>query len=220
MRRVVLFISSLLTIFVLSPGIIIAGNTNAEIPPEVLERKRIKMEQRILEKQKLLLQKQEQILEKAQIRNQIMATRQARLSETRKENIRRFYNHIKEKYLAMIERLNVLISRIETRIAEIESEENINLTYAKSEVARAKGLLEEAKADITAVDNTIDETLNSTDPKGSFQIIKDALLDIKKKLVEIHKILVKVIGNIKGLRVGQNKPSPTQIPTVTPTQTI
>jgi len=192
-----LFTSLLFAGFVLAATPAFAG-TNQETLPEVSEGKRQQIEQMMLEKQRLILQKQEQ---KLQRQNQA-ATRSAKLAESKKVNIRRLYENMYKKYFAMIKRLEKLASRIEAKMAAIEEEENINLAGSKAELAKARALLDTADASLTAADNTFEQTLDSTDPKSSFAVIGESLIDTKKNLVEVHGILVKIIGEIKGIRVG------------------
>ena len=44
--------------------------------------------------------------------------------------------------------------------------------------------------------------LENDDPKEAFLVIKNTIKEIKSDLVEVHQLLVHLIGDIKGLRVG------------------
>ena len=49
----------------------------------------------------------------------------------------------------------------------------------------------------------MNEIIESETPREGFVEIKEMVGEIRESLVEVHQILVKVIGDIKGLRVGE-----------------
>ena len=62
--------------------------------------------------------------------------------------------------------------------------------------------------------------LENDDPKAAFAEVKEKIQEIKLNLVEIYRILIHVIGDMKGLRIGTEvkpSPSPEPSPVVTPT---
>lgn len=132
-----------------------------------------------------------------------VASHEAKLTEARKVRAREHYGRLYTRLSAAITRLNTLITRIEARL-EIIKEENkdIDTTTVEAEIASAKSLLLDAQMDLEAASDNFEEVLESDDPKATFQLIKDTVMDLKSKLVEVHRILVSVIGDIKGLRVG------------------
>jgi len=169
------------------------------------------------------IQKQQERRE--EVRKEIMervrekkATRSAALAEFRKERIRHFFNLISLRIEATISRLERIIARIESRIAKIEAENTgINTTSIKNDVQKAKDLVAEANVSLEALKSNLEVALASEQPKDSFDVIKEGLKDIRDKLKEAHRILVHVIGDIRGLKVGTIKTSPT--PTTVPTGT-
>ena len=107
-------------------------------------------------------------------------------------------------------RLEKLIGRIERRIAVIESSnEDLDTTQPQADIAEAKALLDESQTSLQAAQDDIEAVIGNPDPKAAFKQVIDTIGGIKKNLVEIHRLLVQAIGDIKGLRVG----TPTETPT-------
>jgi len=142
-----------------------------------------------------------------------------RLSEKRREIIQRFWERMYRRFLAAISRLETLIARIESRLAIIkENNENINTKAIEEEISKARGLLTDASALLSALNSKISEALlDSENPKEDFKIVRTEIIEIKNKLVEVHSILVHVIGDIKGLRTGTTKPVVSPRATIIPT---
>ncbi|MEK7182771.1 MAG: hypothetical protein AAB694_01280, partial [Patescibacteria group bacterium] len=153
-----------------------------------------------------------------EVRQQIeerRATIAAQLEERRKELIRKFFNRMVERIEAAIERLERLIGRIERRIAKLEAAGE-DMTDVKSQVNDAKTKLGNAKDDLQDAKDGLEDVLSSNDPKAAFKQIGQTIRGIVRQLVEVHRILVHLIGDIKGLRVGQEGspgPSPSPSPT-------
>ena len=218
MKKIILFLASLAVVFVVLPGFLLAKTSDnpqaqaqakiAEIQANNEERKQIREE--------VLEQLRESI-------KQRRATREAQLAENRKERIRNYWERLNKRIFATIDRLEKLISRIESRLAKIESgNEDIDTTDINEQLDEAKAILLDARAEKEAADIAMEEVLESQDPKVAFKVIRDEVQKIRRKLIEAHRILVHVIGDIRGLRVGQNEevtPSvePTATPTVEPT---
>lgn len=126
-----------------------------------------------------------------------------RFSAVRRERIANFSNRMVIKLEALIERLEKLIERIETRIKKIEeSNSDINLTDAKEDLALAKKDLEDTKAEFTALKGKLDEIINEDNPKEAFKQVRVQFRLVMENLRGVHANLVKLIGDIKGLRVG------------------
>ncbi len=154
-----------------------------------------------------------EIQERNQNRNQDKtATREARLSQVRQTLIKKFYLNMSKRLWAMIDRLDILISRIDTRIKIIDAETDKDLTAVNADVTKAKDLLTGTRATLVSSDNMIDTATLSASPKESFALIRLNISDIKKGLKEVHKLLVHVIGDLEGLRVGTTKATPTPTP--------
>lgn len=143
------------------------------------------------------------------------ASQEAKLTDLRKEKIKSYFSKLQRRLLAAIERLEKLIDRIESRLAKIKEENgNVNTTQITTKIAEAKQLLESAKADLQTANDNLDDILESDDPKEAFGVVRSSVKSIKEKLVQVHRILVHFIGDIKGLRVGKDRGGSTPTPTI------
>lgn len=132
------------------------------------------------------------------------ATRAARLAERRKEQIRLFFSRLARRIQAAINRLERLISRIKSRLNKIESEnEDIETVDVRETLDEAEVKLASASAALTEAETSLEDILAAEEPKEAFTDVRDLIKGIKQQLIEIHSMLVHVIGDIKGLRVGQ-----------------
>lgn len=148
----------------------------------------------------------------------------ARLTERRQRLIQAFFDRMVKRLEAAIARLEKLISRIQSRLDKIEAE-GIDVSAIQEDINRATSKLNEAKADLATAQASIEEMLSAEDPKAAFANVRTAIRAVKNDLIEVHRILVHLIGDIRGLRVGQEEgqpmgtPAPTEEPTTTPTPT-
>lgn len=135
------------------------------------------------------------------------------MSERRKEIITGFFARMMTRFQAASDRLSKLIERIEARIAKIEEENPTqNLTSQKNKVEDAKEKLDLVKVDMQDLEDKFEELLTSEDPKGEFETLKLDIKEVKDGLKEVHALLVKVITEIKGLRIYKS-PSPSPVAT-------
>ncbi len=149
-----------------------------------------------------------------EMRSENEASREARFCELRKRTIKAYFERMLERLSALIERLQKLIDRIQARIEKIEAAGGgIDLTGPKADLASAKTKLADAKAKLELLKPDINTFLTCEDPKESFKTVRGKVEEIKKELQEVHRLLVKIIGNIKGLRVGDTEHSPKPTPT-------
>ncbi len=144
------------------------------------------------------------IREEAREKNQErIATFQARLSVRKKEIIRNHFARVTRRLEAVINRFNRLIERIESRISKIEANDpNIDTSLMKKQIEQAKEKLNSTKNQLDEAKTQMEVIIESNTPHEGFLQVKDIITEIRKNLIEIHQILVKVIGDIKGLRVG------------------
>ena len=148
-------------------------------------------------------EKREELQERIQEKR---ATRQAQLTQRKQQRVSTQFNKMSVRIDATIQRLEILITRIESRLVQIEAQdEDINTESIQNELDTAKDLLEEIRIDLISTNDALADVLASEDPKASFEILKNSVRSIKENLQDVHQILVKTIGDIKGLRVGQNK---------------
>lgn len=146
-----------------------------------------------------------------QIRTQVEVTKQEQKTERvqnltaiRKERIMSYSNKLTVRLDALVERLKLLIERIEARIVKIEdSNEEIILTETKETLTQAKELLAATEGEILLLKENLQVLPESEDPKQIFEDVRTSLKGLKENLKEVHQLLVKVVGDIKGLRVGQ-----------------
>lgn len=188
MKKLALVTALLLT-FLLTTNISLAKDDTSVSPfrvrKEAVEQKKTEFKENIVEKR-------EEVKENLVLR--------------RRENLAKFLSKMIARLKAMASRLQVLITRIESRIEKIASENpDEDLTSIKADVEKAQVLLKETGDKISELETTGDELLESDTPKTVFEEIRKKLSEIKKGLVEVHRILVHVIGDIKGLRVGDDK---------------
>jgi len=145
-------------------------------------------------------QQKEQTRERIQKR---IATIEGRLKERKANIIRNFFNRLVKRLEAAIARLEKLIARIEARLDKIEAaNEDINTTKIRKDVNQAKEKLISARATLGQAKDKFENLPPSDTPKEVFAEARDLIQEVKKQLIEVHRILVKIIGDIKGLRVG------------------
>jgi len=192
------------------------------MPPKDFEQKLATREAR---REEIRQQIEERIEIRTQEKEERRATREARLAEIRKARITAFFNHLTRRLEAFLERFSILISRIESRLDKIaQADEDIDTTSVEADIQEAKDLLV-ATEDLLSVLG-VEILLENDDPKAAFAEVKEKIQEIKLNLVEIYRILIHVIGDIKGLRIGTEvkpspspEPSPVATPTPEPTET-
>jgi len=222
----VIFIFSLL----LLPTIVLGRATTPNLrpspprnimPPKDFEQKLATREAR---REEIRQQIEERIEIRTQEKEERRATREARLAEIRKTRIIAFFDHLTRRLEAFLERFNILISRIESRLEKIaQADEDIDTASVEADIQEAKDLLV-ATEDLLSV-LEVEIFLENDDPRAAFAEVKEKIQEIKLNLVEIYRILVHVIGDIKGLRIGTGaeptespEPSPVATPTPEPTE--
>jgi len=129
------------------------------------------------------------------------ATRQAQLTERKRNRVKLHYEKLIKRFQFTIIRLETLVERIESRILKLSQEEDVDTSEIEQQLTVVKGLLIEANVDLQAASDSMDEVLSANNPKVAFEVIKDTIINLKTKLKEVHNILVHTIGGVKGLRV-------------------
>lgn len=134
-----------------------------------------------------------------------IASVEARLTARKKEIIMNHFERVTKRLQAAINRLNKLITRIESRLVKIEvNDKTINTKVIKKDLDEAKGQLATVSAKLNEMTTKMETVVGSNTPKESFTEVKSIADKISQILVKVHQILVKVIGDIKGLRVGNS----------------
>ncbi len=140
---------------------------------------------------------------------QNIATHSERLSKIKQGRIKQYFSRMIRRLEAAVERLERLILRIESRLTKIKSsEQDLDTTKVEADLFNAKNLLESAKSDIQITRDDFDKLIGSDNLKENFKTIIETVHNIKQQLIQVHKILVQVIGEIKGLRAGRTNTSP------------
>lgn len=196
MRSLIIAITFLIVIF--SPKDIAAqANNGSSMPLDI----KTLVEERIERNE----EKREEIRLKIEVKT---ATREAakeqlkaKLEEKAQNRIQLLFGKVATRMESAINRLYTLIERMEARL-EIFTEEGENVEGIQGEIDSAKELLASAEESLAVANTGLEEVVASDDPKAGFVYIKDAVKDIKSTLIEAHSILVQVIGDMKGLRVG------------------
>lgn len=149
--------------------------------------------------------------------------------EEQRENavarIKEFFKKMHGKMVRAIAKEENLIGRIESRLAKLQAEGQ-DVTRIQIKVADAKAKLAKAKIDLAALDAKVTALNQAQDQKQVVQSILTDVNNIKKQLIEVHRILQSTIPDIKGLRPskegsgsasrsGERKPLPTRRPVAT-----
>ena len=196
MRSLIITIALLVVVF--SPKNIAAQvNNGSSMPLDV----RTLVEERIERNE----EKREEIRLKIEVktatREAAMEQLQAKLEEKAQNRIQILFGKVATRMESAISRLHTLIERMEARLA-IFAEEGESVEDIQSEIDSAKELLASAEESLAVANTGLEEVVDSEDPKAGFVYIKDAVKDIKSTLADVHSILVQVIGDMKGLRIG------------------
>lgn len=175
-----------------------------------MELKREELQNRIELRQQELEAKKERLMARNQEKK---ATMEAKLLQIRKTQVTKLFGITYKRYMAAITRLEKLIVRINSRLAIYKSNNpDVDVTDIETQIASATTMLAEAKTALEAVKTNLPTVLESDTPKESFSVLKEELGAVKEQLKEVHSILVHVIGDIKGLRVGNTYNSTTPQP--------
>lgn len=123
------------------------------------------------------------------------AERLEKLSAIKRERIMNYSNKMIVRLEATVERLEKLITRIEKR----------DVSEIKTSLNEAKQKLTLIKSNVATLKDSLNNMTTVEDPKAEFEKVREALKGIQNDFKEVHSKLVKLVGDIKGLRVGENK---------------
>ncbi len=196
MRYLIITIALLVVVF--SPKNIAAqANNGNSMPIDV----RTLVEERIERNEEKREEIRIKIEEKTATREAAMEQLRAKLEEKAQNRIQILFGKVATRMESAISRLYTLIERMKARLA-IFAEEGESVEDIQNEINSAKELLESAEESLVVANTGLEEVVGSEDPKEGFVYIRDAVKDIKSTLVDVHSILVQVIGDMKGLRIG------------------
>ena len=132
----------------------------------------------------------------------------ARLTERRRNRIKRFFSRLIKRLNIVTNRLNRLVARIESRLEKIKANnENIDAEKIEKQLTEIKSKLSVVSTNIQDAQNSLNTILESNEPKQAFKDVRDLVKEIKNEFIDIHRLLVHLIGDIKGLRVGESNGS-------------
>lgn len=132
--------------------------------------------------------------------------RQTNIAALRKDIVTNFFNMMLGRFEAAQDRLTKILTRIESRVAKIKSADpSKDLTPVDSEIASVKTALADNQTKIDTLKTDFDSAIASTTPKERFKTVFGDISTIKRDLESIRKSLSKIIGDIKGLHVGESE---------------
>lgn len=136
--------------------------------------------------------------------------RQLRIAENRMLQIRAFFARTNTRIQAALARLENLIARIEARLAKInETDPDLDTTQIAANLEEANLLLTETSTMFDELLATLpewfDEFVESDNPREMFLAKKAEYAEIRMNLVEVHTMLTHIIGDVKGLRIGNTE---------------
>ncbi len=150
------------------------------------------------------------LIERVQTTKQTSATREGerkeKMDELRKQIVTKFFDNMTERLQAAEDRLNKILERIESRVDKIKSENPTkDLTKVDADIAAVKTQLTNTQTKIDTLKTDFSAMSTSATPKELFKTLKEDIQDVKEDLQAIRKSLSQIIGEIKGLHVGEEK---------------
>ncbi len=137
---------------------------------------------------------------------EMRATGEAKARLAKKRATEVYGQNMFRKLSAAISRLEQLINKIENRLSKLQEENpEVNLTAINSDIDSAKNNLENAKITLENIKVLLDSMAASDEPKNKIPELRSLVTDIKTELQQTHRLLVKVVGGIKGLRTGSGQ---------------
>ena len=143
-------------------------------------------------------ERKEEIVQRIEQKREEIRTK---LTKKRQERIADLYARISKRNEVAIDRMTTLADRILARLDILESEGE-DVSSLEAEVNSAKDLVESAEEILVSLEGVVDEMLESEEPKAIYPVVQDSVKEIKDTLKDAHSILVSVITQINGLRVG------------------
>ena len=130
--------------------------------------------------------------------------RKTNIAALRKDIVTNFFNLMFGRFEAAQDRLSKILARIESRVAKIKSADpSKDLTAIDAEVASVKTALSDNQTKIDTLKTDFNNAIASTTPKERFKTVFGDISVVKRNLENIRKSLSKIIGDIKGLHVGE-----------------
>ena len=128
-----------------------------------------------------------------------------KITAVKKERVQSLYGKMVVRIEALTERIEKLTLKIEERLQIISSSnEDINTTSIQKSLDQAKQILSDTKVQTAELDSGLKVMLSSENPGEVIKDIRISIISIKNNLKEVHSILVSVVGQIRGLRIGNS----------------
>lgn len=128
------------------------------------------------------------------------------LSAVKRVKVMNFSNNMIVRLEALVDRLQILIDRIDSRLVKIgDSDESVDTERINEVLDDAEAKLAAIKVKIADLKVNFGNLPESDDPKSQFVEVRQDINEVKMLLKELHSMLVGVVGDIKGLRVGNTK---------------
>jgi len=206
-----LFIFGILFSLFLIPGKAYALQKEEALNRKLEAQNRVEVRKASMEAKKAVVQ--ERIQDKK-------ASRASQLTEQRRTRLKFFFDRILTRLNAVSARLQTLIDRIASRLDKVEASNNKkDISEVQASLNEAQDLLTDINKDLVDLETAMDTVVNSENPKADMKSVRLMIQEIKSKFKEVHSILVHILGDIRGLRVGQYTPTVKLSPTVNLTPT-
>jgi macrodomain Ter protein organizer (MatP/YcbG family) len=139
----------------------------------------------------------------AQVREEKREMISSKLEEAKVQRIRARYGRLLNLFNAHLERLATLADRVESRLDQIdENEEDIDTDELREMLEDAREKIALAQEEVQTLKDSFEELVMSENPGEAYAPVKDLVLEMKGTLKEIRMILVEIVTQIKGLRIG------------------
>ncbi len=144
-------------------------------------------------------QKREEIKKQVEQRKEELKTkieeRKQLVNSKIDERLGDFIGKLEKRFDSAIERLEILVTRIESRIAKMD-DEDIDTTKAKELLTDAKTKIATAKTSILAIGTKADEVL-AGDVRALYPELKEVVAKAKTDVKSAHEALVLVVRELK-----------------------
>lgn len=142
--------------------------------------------------------------EKRQSLKNKITDKRKEISQERKAKIQEIFERMTTFLVAAIAREEKLIERIQSRLDKL-SQAGKDVAGVQQSLEQAKAKLEQAASDASSLEGIGGDVLATENPSSTFRTAKEMVQSVKRELQEVHKMLTSIIGDIKGLRVGETK---------------
>lgn len=122
--------------------------------------------------------------------------RKGQLEEEKRERIKGYTEKVISNFNKTLDRIDQITEKIEARITFME-EKGFDVTEPNLLIIDVPVKTNLARETINAINDSLENILDSTDPKQSFDEVKELINSAKTNVKEAHASLVEVIKSIK-----------------------